>query len=132
MPRHDTISEASIETLIDRFYARVRQDELLGPVFARAIADDAWPVHIAIIRDFWSSVLLKTGRYHRNPFRVHQGIEGLSPAMFTRWLALFGEICREVFAPEAAEQIVAKAELIGRSLQAGLFFDPQSPVSQTR
>ena len=132
MARFETITDAAIETLVDRFYARARQDALLGPVFARAIADDAWPEHIRIINDFWSSLLLKTGRYHRNPFRMHQGIQGLSPAMFERWLGLFGETCHERFVPAVAEHIVTKARLIGDSLQAGLFFDPKAPVSQTR
>jgi hypothetical protein len=62
------ISEAMIAQLVDRFYGRVRQDELLGPVFA-AVQD--WDAHLAKLSDFWSSVVLTTGRYHGQPMRAH-------------------------------------------------------------
>jgi hemoglobin len=39
-----------ITTVVDAFYVKVRRDPVLGPVFARAIADDAWPAHLAIIQ----------------------------------------------------------------------------------
>lgn len=123
-PPHGGITEEAIAAMLDRFYADVRRDPMLGPVFARAIADDAWPAHMRIINDFWTSVLLKTARYHRNPFTIHRRIDGLSPAMFARWLALFRESCDAQFAPEAADLIHGKAEMIASSLQAGLFFSP--------
>ncbi|MFC6049529.1 group III truncated hemoglobin, partial [Methylobacterium hispanicum] len=62
------LDEAALAAFLDAFYARVRQDPLIGPVFAAAVPDAAWPRHMATIRDFWSSVLLKTGRYKGNPF----------------------------------------------------------------
>jgi hemoglobin len=120
----DELSEEAIRAVLDAFYARVRRDPELGPVFARAIADDAWPAHMAIIADFWSSVMLKTGRYKRNPFAVHQGVEGLTPALFPRWLALFEETCRERLAPALADAMAERAHRIADSLQAGLFFKP--------
>ena len=118
------LTEDDIRAVIDRFYAKVRQDPALGPVFARAIADDAWPAHIAVIHDFWSSVMLKTRRYHRNPFSIHRGVEGIRPELFDRWLALFRETCDEILAPEVAAAFFAKAVMIGESLKAGLFFHP--------
>ena len=45
------ISEAALEALIGRFYARARADSLLGPMFAAAI--DGWEPHLAAITDFW-------------------------------------------------------------------------------
>jgi truncated hemoglobin YjbI len=68
-------------------------------VFARAIADDAWPEHLAIISDFWSTVMLKTGRYRRNPFTAHQHIEGISPELFHHWLRLWRETGQELLTP---------------------------------
>ena len=117
-------TEDDINIVVDAFYVKVRRDPLLGPVFARAIADEAWPAHLAIIRDFWSSVLLKTGRYQRNPFSAHMRIEGMKPELFDRWLALFKETCDELLAPGPAEALYAKAILIADSLKAGLFFRP--------
>ena len=119
------LTETAIEVLINAFYGKVRVDPHLGPVFATRIEDESWPAHLAIICDFWSTVMLRTGRYRRNPFSVHLGIEGLRPEHFDRWLALFHETCRETLSPEAAEALYGKAVAIGDSLKAGLFFRPE-------
>lgn len=126
------LTEDDLWRLVDVFYARVRRDAELGPVFTRAIAEDAWPEHLAIIQSFWSSVMLKTGRYKRDPFGVHRRIEGISPALFRRWLALFEETCRELFPPDAASALQAKAVMIAESMQAGLFFRPEATLSPPR
>jgi hemoglobin len=124
----DTITEDAIRAVLDAFYVKVRRDPELGPVFARAIADEAWPAHMAVIQDFWSSLMLKTGRYKRNPFAVHQRVEGIRPELFERWLALFGETCREWLSPDLAEAMHDRATRIAESLKAGLFFRPSLGV----
>ncbi|MEE7457446.1 hypothetical protein MPAR168_04355 [Methylorubrum populi] len=118
------LTETALAAFLDAFYARVRRDPLIGPVFAGKIPDEAWPRHLATIHDFWSSVLLKTGRYKGNPFARHLGIAGIDPAHFARWLGLFEETATEVFVPEIAREIVERAHRIGDSLKAGLFFRP--------
>lgn len=95
------LTEAALAVFLDAFYAKVRQDPLIGPVFAEKIPDEAWPRHLATIRDFWSSVLLKTGRYKGNPFGRHLGIAGIAPPHFARWLGLFEETAAEVFTPQS-------------------------------
>lgn len=119
------LTEAALAVFLDAFYAKVRQDPLIGPVFAERIPDEAWPRHLATIRDFWSSVLLKTGRYKGNPFGRHLGIAGIAPPHFARWLGLFEETAAEVFIPAIAAEIVERAHRIGDSLKAGLFFRPE-------
>jgi hemoglobin len=66
-------AEQGIRRLVAVFYARVRRDAVLGPVFARALGEDeeAWSAHLARVSDFWSSVMLRSGRYHGDPFSVH-------------------------------------------------------------
>lgn len=118
------LGEASLAVVLDRFYAKARQDPALGPVFAAAIADESWPEHMARIAGFWRSVLFKTGDYKGNPFGAHLRLPGLTPALFARWLELFGETCREVLGPEHAAALQHRAERIAESLQAGLFFRP--------
>lgn len=117
------VTEEGIRRLLDRFYARVRGDALLGPVFARAVGvtDEEWAPHLARLADFWSSVMLRTGRYRGTPFAVHLALPDLQPAMFDRWLGLFGEAAAEVFAPEVADAFRDRAERIARSLRMGLF-----------
>lgn len=122
--RAERVDETTIRRLVDHFYARVRTDPALGPVFARRIADDAWPAHLATIADFWANAMLGARRYQGNAFGKHARIGELTPELFTRWLALFEASARELCSPAVADAFVAKAQLIARSLQAGLFFRP--------
>lgn len=118
------LDESSLAAFLAAFYGRVRGDPLIGPVFAAAIPEADWPRHMAVIEAFWSSVLFKTGRYKGNPFGRHQALGVLRPEHFSRWLALFGETAASCFAPDEAQALHERAERIGASLQAGLFFRP--------
>jgi hemoglobin len=117
------LSEEAIAWLVDRFYAKVRLDPELGPIFARAIPGD-WGPHLATMRDFWSSVMLTSGRYHGNPVAAHAKIDGIRPDLFRRWLALFDTTCAELFEPEIADAFRAKAARIAESLMLALFYRP--------
>ena len=50
--------------------------------------------------DFWSSVLLTTGRYRGRPLAVHRQLGPITPEMWTRWLSLFAETA-SAHCPEA-------------------------------
>lgn len=136
MPPCTAVTEASIALLIDRFYAAVRRDPVLAEVFEAAIPDDAWPEHLATMRRFWSSVMLTSGRYSGNPVAVHRAVNGLERPMFARWLALFETTATELFAPDPAARLVAKAGRIASSLQLAVFHrlgaPPDGLVSQVR
>ena len=115
------VTEESIAQMIDRFYAKVRQDSVLGPVFEAAIAPEEWPKHLATMRRFWSSVMLASGRYSGNPVAVHHALPNIERAMFARWLALFEANAAELFTPDIAAQFTTKAQRIAMSLQLALF-----------
>ena len=103
------------------FYARVREDAELGPIFNGAISD--WPEHLAKLHAFWSSVMLTSGRYKGQPVPAHQKHrESITPALFDRWLALWGRTARELMTPDAAAALEDKAERIAESLQLAMFF----------
>ena len=78
-----------IRAVVDDFYAKVRQDPMLGPVFAAHIED--WEPHLTKMYAFWSTVLLGGGEYKGNPFEKHQAIPELSAAHFERWVDLFAK-----------------------------------------
>ncbi|MDP2124232.1 MAG: group III truncated hemoglobin, partial [Parvibaculum sp.] len=54
--------EAEIDRLVRAFYTRIRADAVLGPIFDGVIGDN-WEPHLLKMIDFWSSVMLTTGRY---------------------------------------------------------------------
>jgi len=107
------ITEEMIGELVTRFYGRVREDELLGPVFA--VVQD-WDGHLANLKNFWSSVVLMTGRYQGQPMRAHAPL-GLTGGHFDRWLDLFEATAREVCPPAAAALFVDKARRIADSFE---------------
>jgi len=113
------INEQEISELVDRFYAKVRQDEEIGPIF-NAVVDD-WPYHLALLKNFWSTVLNTTGRYKGDPMMKHLQLS-LDPPHFRRWLELFEETARETMQPDHAEVVVAKAERIAQNFLAGIAY----------
>lgn len=115
------ITEAQIATLVPRFYDRVRADAFIGPVFADAI--DNWPPRLEKLMDFWSSVMLTTGRYKGNPMLAHmKHLATLKPEMFDRWLALWAGTTAEHLPAPMAAQLQSKAERIAQSLKLALWF----------
>ena len=80
------ITEQDISPLVPEFYARVRKDPLLGPIFDGAIED--WPHHLVKLQEFWSSVMLTSGRYKGQPMVAHVRHEAdMTEEAFGRWLA---------------------------------------------
>ena len=121
MERTPIIEEAALPGLLDRFYARVRADAALGPVFNAVVQD--WPEHLERLAAFWSSVMLTTGRYKGNPMMKHLvHADRIAPEMFQRWLALWEQTTAEMLSPEAAAAMQAKAHRIAESLQLALRF----------
>ena len=127
----DLLDEAMLARVVDWFYAKVRADAALGPVFDGAIAD--WPAHLETLTAFWSSVMLTSGRYKGNPMAAHlQHRAAITPALFARWLALWRETTAEAVPPAAAAALQAKAARIADSLQLALFFAPERPKGLAR
>ncbi len=122
-PLHPDISEVLIEELVRRFYGRVREDALLGPVFGRNITE--WEPHLETMMAFWSSVTRMTGRYKGNPVPKHKALAEVTPEHFDRWLQLFRETASDVCPPEAAALFVDRAERIAQSLQLSMFGLPE-------
>jgi hemoglobin len=121
------ITETTIRVLVDSFYARLRRDPTIGPVFANAIAEDAWPVHLEKMYAFWSSVMLTSGRYKGNPVTTHRRVAGVAPPMFGDWLDLFEATAEHLFVPDLAVKFVNAARRIAESLKLALFFRPDQP-----
>jgi hemoglobin len=128
--QYNEVTEATIKLLVDAFYARVRRDATLGPIFDAAIADAAWPVHLEKMYAFWSSVMLTSGRYKGDPVSTHRGVAGVAPPMFGNWLDLFEATAADLFIPEIADQFARKARRIAESLKLAMFFRADQPWPQ--
>ena len=103
----DIQNRADIQTLVDRFYERVKADVLLGPVFQHV----DWPKHLPVMYDFWASMLLGEQSYRGNPFQRHLHL-AIGPIHFERWLQLFWQTVDANFAGEKAEEAKSRARSI--------------------
>ncbi len=112
--------EAMIDELVERFYARVREDAEIGPIFNDAIGD-GWPRHLKLMKDFWSSVMLGTGRFKGSPMMAHLGLPvKINISHFQRWLSLWRLTAPEICPAEIASVFVGKAEMMAERLLAGV------------
>ena len=83
----DLCTEQEISDMVHSFYARIRQDDVLGPVFNAHIQD--WDHHLLTLIDFWSAILRGSRRFAGAPMPKHLALPNLNAELFDRWLALF-------------------------------------------
>jgi hemoglobin len=110
--------ETAIATCVREFYAKARQDTLLGPIFNAQVAD--WDVHLRVIENFWSKVLLGTDRYSGHAYVHHVNLP-IEPRHIEHWLELFTETVHATLPAKYAEAALAKARMMGESFKAGIF-----------
>ncbi|RBI70839.1 globin family protein [Roseovarius sp. TE539] len=116
-PRFD-ITRPQIERVVAVFYARIRADPGLGPVFAVHVGD--WPAHEAKVADFWANTILHERSYDGSPMAAHVRAGNVRPGMFSAWLDLFDAVLADELSQEQAAAWSALAHRIGRSLRAGV------------
>lgn len=113
------VDEDFIAALVDRFYAAIRADAELGPIFAERIHD--WPAHLVQMNRFWQSILLGAGNFTGSPMVKHLAIPTIGQHHFQHWLALFYRTLRDLAPSEDAVALVgAKARMIAESLLTGI------------
>ena len=116
-PAFDT---ADIDRLVETFYRKIGTHPRLGPIFTSRNGGD-WQPHLAKMKLFWRSILLKTGEYKGSPPQVHMGIGELESSDFDRWIVLFEETSTECLAPTQADIANEYARRIARSLWLSCF-----------
>lgn len=111
------LNEAVLDQVVRAFYARVRLDPDLGPIFDAHIDD--WEAHFERMVDFWASVALLAGRYHRNALQAHRPLP-LQAAHFERWLALFDQTLQQETTPAGRQHLMEIAQRIAGTLGSRL------------
>lgn len=99
-----------IKLMVDEFYGKIREDELLAAIFNHVI-QDRWPEHLEKMYRFWQTVLLGEHRYYGSPFVPHANLP-VSKIHFDRWLELFEEVVDSHFTGSVAD----KAKLQGNRM----------------
>ena len=117
MSSPELCTEAEAAELVTTFYARVRDDAVLGPIFERHVAD--WSQHMPKMIAFWSAALCGSKNYRGNPMVAHRALPDLSQSLFERWLDLFHESASELPNRAMAERAVELSQRIAQSLWYG-------------
>lgn len=115
--------------VLSRFYARVRRDPELGPIFNDVVED--WSEHLQRLEDFWSSLMLTSGRYKGNPVAMHViHAHRIKPHMFAQWLRLWEETTNEMVPAAVARDMQTKAVRIADRLNRAIHGSETSVYAQ--
>jgi hemoglobin len=127
----DLASRADIVRLVDAFYARVRADGILGPIFDD-VAHTDWDRHLPRMYDFWDAVLFGAPGFHGNPLAVHRALAlrvPLGAGEFGRWLALFHETVDALFRGPVAEDTKLRASRIATVMRHHILADVEAAAA---
>jgi hemoglobin len=116
--------------VVDTFYGRIRDDQLLGPIFAGTIGTH-WGPHLDKMKSFWSSVLLASRAYKGNPMIAHLQLPRLTQDHLERWLQLWRETVAALCSEELASLLIRKAQMIGERLLHAITTYHKSAVRET-
>ena len=112
------INETSLRTTLIHFYNKVREDDLIGPIFIEKIGttDEDWAPHIDRVVNFWRSVLLGEKTYDGGFMMKHMSLPGLEMKHFRRWVELFIPTVEQHFDIHQSLEITIKAQTLMRNL----------------
>lgn len=117
--KSDIKNREDIEQLINAFYDKVKQDDLIGFIF-NDVAKVNWQKHLPVMYDFWESIIFFSNKYSGNPMAVHihlNQLVQLSKKHFERWLSLFTGTVDELFEGSYASLAKEKAKGIATIMQ---------------
>ena len=120
--RPDISGPDDIASLVEAFYKRVYDDEVLRPVFtdvARVNLED----HLPKMNRFWNTVLFGVHSYRGNPMETHYQLNRMQPlheCHFLRWLSLWQMTVDTLFEGPVAERAKASAERINNNIASNL------------
>lgn len=102
--KRDIENRADIELLVNEFYRKVTEDDVIGFIFSDIVKMN-WEKHLPIMYDFWDNALFFTGTYSGNPMNLHKHLHHIRPLdskHFSRWVDLFLETVDAYFEGEKA------------------------------
>lgn len=103
--KQDIKNREDIRLLVISFYAKIRKDTVLGPIFNGIITD--WEHHFGLLTDFWETQLFLKRKYFGNPVTAHQAVDDkvrhtITPEHFGLWMNLWFATIDELFEGETA------------------------------
>jgi len=113
--KNEILNITDVKQLVDTFYEKVREDELLNPIFNNVIQEN-WPEHLDKMYKFWQTILLQEHTYFGSPFVPHAKLP-VRKEHFDRWLQLFYSNIDDQFKGEKAEEAKWRAKKMAEMFQ---------------
>ncbi|MRI63218.1 group III truncated hemoglobin [Ornithobacterium rhinotracheale] len=120
MKKSDLNTLDDIKFMVDSFYAKVRNDELLAPIFEERIGNH-WKPHLDKMYRFWQTILHDEHTYYGSPFPPHATMP-IEKKHFERWLALFNQNLNEHFEGDLADEASWRAEKMAQMFEFKIDF----------
>jgi len=120
MVKEDIQTLDDIKLLVDQFYGKIRENDLLGPIFDSVIKDK-WPEHLDKMYRFWESILLANNTYNGRPFPPHAQLP-VQLKHFDQWKALWFETLDELYQGEVADMAKWRATKIAEVFHAKITY----------
>ena len=96
-----------IKLMVNTFYDKVREDDLLGPIFNGKL-QNRWPEHLQKMYGFWQTLLFDVRAYSGTPFPPHKQLP-VDKTHFDRWVLLFDSSIDKLFKGPLTEEAKARA-----------------------
>jgi hemoglobin len=108
IPTKDITNLEDIKILVNTFYSKVQEDELIGPIFNQKMAG-RWPEHLEKMYRFWQTILLEVHSYSGSPFPPHKQLP-VNKDHFNRWMKIFTATTDSLFIGPLAEEAKLRAK----------------------
>lgn len=118
------ITKENLNKMVVRFYAKIINDDLVGPFFIEKLGDNLnnnlWKPHIELLTNFWASITLGEQNYRGNPLAPHLQINGLERSTFEQWLNLFFETLDSIYEPQISNFFKERSTIIAGNFMRNL------------
>lgn len=116
--------KTDVAKLVTAFYAKVRKEETLGPIFNGMITD--WDAHLELLTRFWSMQLMFERNYDGNPIEIHRKVDvytrgTINENHFGKWLNLWVQTLDNMYTGENAEILKNRARKMASFIHIDLF-----------
>ena len=120
----EQITHENIRTLVMSFYAKIIDDDIVGPFFKAKLGEDIndehWVTHLETIVGFWTSLAFGEPKYSGNLFLPHTQLGDLKRETFEQWLKLFAQTLDEVYVEAIAAKFKERSQIIAGNFMRNL------------
>ncbi len=124
---HDILTLDDVKLLVDTFYNKVAEDEMLAPIFIGRLGDN-WLPHLQKMYTFWQTVLLEEYTYNGAPFPPHARLP-VDESHFNQWLNLFAQTIDALFMGDKANEAKWRATKMVQMFQHKIAYFKNNPLN---